>query len=243
MRKAITALVVGLAALASTVGAPARSTVPTASCAKADLNLVNAGELTIGTDNPAYDPWYGGGSPKGSKWKINDPSTGQGLRVGGRVRRREAARVCAERGHSGSTRRSASPTRPARSRSTSTSTRSRTRRARAKVVTFSELVLRREPGDRRREGDEDRVRPHDRRPQAVQVRRRSSGRRATRTSRTTIKPSQQPSVFDTNDAAVQALKNKQIDGLVVDLPTAFYVTAVQVPNGLILGQFACSAGR
>ena len=31
--------------------------------------------------------------------------------------------------------------------------------------------------------------------------------------------------------AVQALKNKQIDGLVVDLPTAFYVTAVQVPNG------------
>ena len=32
-------------------------------------------------------------------------------------------------------------------------------------------------------------------------------------------------------------KNKQIDGLVVDLPTAFYVTAVQVPNSKILGQF------
>ena len=43
-----------------------------------------------------------------------------------------------------------------------------------------------------------------------------------------IKPSKQPAVFDTNDAAVAALKNKQIDGLVVDLPTAFYVTAVQV---------------
>ena len=52
-----------------------------------------------------------------------------------------------------------------------------------------------------------------------------------------IKPSKQPAVFDTNDAAVAALKNKQIDGLVVDLPTAFYVTAVQVPNGKILGQF------
>jgi len=36
---------------------------------------------------------------------------------------------------------------------------------------------------------------------------------------------------------VLALKNKQIDGLVVDLPTAFYVTAVQVPNSKILGQF------
>jgi len=52
-----------------------------------------------------------------------------------------------------------------------------------------------------------------------------------------IKPSKQPAVFDTNDAAVQALKNKQIDGLVVDLPTAFYVTAAQVENSRILGQF------
>ena len=39
-----------------------------------------------------------------------------------------------------------------------------------------------------------------------------------------------------------ALKNKQIDGLVVDLPTAFYVTAVQVPNGKILGQFENHGG-
>jgi polar amino acid transport system substrate-binding protein len=52
-----------------------------------------------------------------------------------------------------------------------------------------------------------------------------------------IDPSQKPSVFDTNDAAVQALKNKQIDGLVLDLPTAFYVTAAQVPNSKIVGQF------
>lgn len=51
-----------------------------------------------------------------------------------------------------------------------------------------------------------------------------------------IKPSQSPSVFDTNSAAVQALKNKQIDGLVVDLPTAFYMTAAQLDNGVIVGQ-------
>ena len=52
-----------------------------------------------------------------------------------------------------------------------------------------------------------------------------------------IKPSSKPAVFPSNAGAVLALKNKQIDGLVVDLPTAFYVTAVQVPNGKILGQF------
>ena len=40
-----------------------------------------------------------------------------------------------------------------------------------------------------------------------------------------IKPSQSPLAYDTNDLAVQALKNGQIDGIVVDLPTAFYVTA------------------
>ncbi|MDP9222171.1 MAG: ABC transporter substrate-binding protein [Actinomycetota bacterium] len=52
-----------------------------------------------------------------------------------------------------------------------------------------------------------------------------------------VKPSQGPAVFNTNDLAVQALKNKQIDGLVVDLPTALYVAAAQVKGGLVVGQF------
>src|SRR5207249_4878613 len=52
-----------------------------------------------------------------------------------------------------------------------------------------------------------------------------------------IRPSSQPRVYDTNDKAVFALKTKQIDGLVVDVPTAFYVSAVQVPNSTVLGQF------
>jgi polar amino acid transport system substrate-binding protein len=52
-----------------------------------------------------------------------------------------------------------------------------------------------------------------------------------------IKPSKEPSVYNTNNDAISALKAKQIDGIVVDLPTAFYVTAVQVPNATIVGQF------
>ncbi|RNI25515.1 ABC transporter substrate-binding protein [Flexivirga caeni] len=51
-----------------------------------------------------------------------------------------------------------------------------------------------------------------------------------------IKPSQQPAVYDTNPVAVQALKNHQIDGLVVDLPTAFYITSAQLSSGVIVGQ-------
>lgn len=51
-----------------------------------------------------------------------------------------------------------------------------------------------------------------------------------------------PQVFNDNAAGVSALKNKQIDGLVVDLPTAFYLSAVEVPNGLIVGQLPTADG-
>src|SRR3954466_259221 len=59
----------------STTIATARSTN---ACAKSNLPLVKAGKLTIGTDNPAFPPWFAGGTPGGSKWKVNDPSTGKG---------------------------------------------------------------------------------------------------------------------------------------------------------------------
>lgn len=45
-----------------------------------------------------------------------------------------------------------------------------------------------------------------------------------------------PQVFNDNAAGVSALKNKQIDGLVVDLPTAFYLSGVEIPKGIIVGQ-------
>ena len=57
-----------------------------------------------------------------------------------------------------------------------------------------------------------------------------------------IKPTEEPSAFDSNDIAKQALANGQIDGLVVDLPTAFYITAVELDGGLIVGQFTTSGG-
>jgi polar amino acid transport system substrate-binding protein len=52
-----------------------------------------------------------------------------------------------------------------------------------------------------------------------------------------LQPSQDPAVYDTLNDGVSALKAKQIDGLVVDLPTAFFITAAQVENSKIVGQF------
>lgn len=57
-----------------------------------------------------------------------------------------------------------------------------------------------------------------------------------------IQPTQQPYVFnDTNDAK-SALENGQIDGIVVDLPTAYYVTAVEFDKAKIVGQFPAQDG-
>ncbi len=53
----------------------------------------------------------------------------------------------------------------------------------------------------------------------------------------TIKPTKEPQVFDNNDLAIEALKSGQIDGLVVDLPTADFVTNVQVENAVAVGKF------
>lgn len=57
----------------------------------------------------------------------------------------------------------------------------------------------------------------------------------------TIKPTQSPGIYNTNALAIQALKNHQIGGLVLDLPTAFYVTSAQVPGATIIGQLPAGA--
>src|SRR5918999_3840013 len=51
-----------------------------------------------------------------------------------------------------------------------------------------------------------------------------------------IQPGEDPAVFDRNIDAITALKNGQVDGLVVDFPTSLYVTAVQVPKGTVVGR-------
>ena len=57
-----------------------------------------------------------------------------------------------------------------------------------------------------------------------------------------IQPTTEPQVFDTSNDVVSALKNGQIDAVVVDVPTAFYLTAVQVPEATTVGQFPAPGG-
>lgn len=51
-----------------------------------------------------------------------------------------------------------------------------------------------------------------------------------------ITPTTEPSVFNSNDDAKLALQNGQIDGLVVDLPTAYFISNVELDGGVLFGQ-------
>ena len=57
-----------------------------------------------------------------------------------------------------------------------------------------------------------------------------------------IQPSSDPQVFETSNDVVTALKQEQVDAVVIDVPTAFYLTAVQVPDAEIVGQFSAPGG-
>jgi polar amino acid transport system substrate-binding protein len=58
----------------------------------------------------------------------------------------------------------------------------------------------------------------------------------------TIKPSKQPKVFNDSNDVVTALKQSQVDAVVTDLPTALYITAAQVSSANVVGQFAAPGG-
>jgi polar amino acid transport system substrate-binding protein len=59
---------------------------------------------------------------------------------------------------------------------------------------------------------------------------------------TVIAPSSKPRVYNSNNDAVRALENGQIDALVTDLPTAFYMAAAQLDKGKIVGQLPSGGG-
>jgi polar amino acid transport system substrate-binding protein len=52
-----------------------------------------------------------------------------------------------------------------------------------------------------------------------------------------IQPESEAQVFNTNSDAVQALSTQQVDALVVDLPTALFLAAVEIDGGVVVGQF------
>lgn len=57
-----------------------------------------------------------------------------------------------------------------------------------------------------------------------------------------IEPNSEPQVFDTSNDVVSALENGQVDAIVVDTPTALYLSAAVIDGGVIVGEFSAPGG-
>jgi polar amino acid transport system substrate-binding protein len=226
-----------LAFVASGCGGSSKksSAPPSASCKVADLNLVKAGQLAVGTDNPAFPPWFGGTPPKGSTWKVSDPNSGQGFESA------VAYAVARKLGFSKSDvhwvvvpfEQSFKP--GAKNFDFDANQISFTP-ARAKSVDFSNSYYDVNQALVGLKGT-----PITTAKTTADVKKYKLGAQIGTTSydyiKNNIKPNQQPSVYNTSNDVNSGLKAHQIDGIVVDLPTAFYITAVQIPQATIVGQF------
>jgi polar amino acid transport system substrate-binding protein len=226
-------LALPLAALAITATATGGRSVSAANCP-----TVSSGALTIGTDNPAYPPWFGGN--EGHKWKISDPYSGKGYESA------VAYAVAKQLGYAPAKVKwtyvpFAKSFAPGKKSFDFDITQISYAPARAKVVDFSDSYYDVNQAIVVRNGT-----PIAKAKSIAALKPYKLAAQLGTTSYQFIKSKIGPKsikVYNTNDKAVFALKNKLVDGVVVDLPTAFYVTAVQVPNSKILGQFASTTGE
>ena len=234
---ALTALALALAATAT--GSPSSgSQVP--GCAPGSLDLVREGRLTLGTDNPAFPPWWGGGETR-RPWRVSNPYSGQGY---------ESAVAYAVAGQLGFRRNQvdwrhvpfAQSYRPGRKNFDWYMAQVSYTPERDRAVDFSNAYYYVSQSVVGREGT-----PIASARSRADLRRYRLGAQLGTTSYqyivNHIRPSTRPLAYRTNDLAVQSLANGQIDGIVVDLPTAFFVTAVQVDDGVIVGQLPSRGGR
>jgi polar amino acid transport system substrate-binding protein len=215
----------------------------TDACAKANLKTLTAGKLTIGADNPAFPPYYipEDPKPKDSPWELGYPPNGKGL---------ESA-VAYAVAHN-LTFSDADVTwvpapfnnviQPGPKAFDYYLTQVSNLPGREKVVDLSDgyfdihqavVALASNPISK-----------------VTTVAGLKPFKLGTQVGTTSLKaitdqiqPTPEPRVFDTLDAAVQALSGGTIDGVVADLPTTFYMRDAQLTGGQIVGSLPTPAGQ
>jgi polar amino acid transport system substrate-binding protein len=204
-------------------------------CAKESLNLLTPGQLTIGTDNPAFPPWFEGGTPEGSPWEINDPTTGKGFEsavayaVAERLGFSEDEVVWVEVPFNQSFR-------PGAKDFDFDINQISFRPARDQAVDFSDSYYDVNQAVVAVAGTPiaDVTSLTELQPFELGA---PIGTTSFEVIETVVQPDPDPAVFDTLNDAVTSLENGQVDGVVADLPTAFFIAAVQVDDGVVIGQF------
>jgi polar amino acid transport system substrate-binding protein len=216
-------------------GAEGTTTKAAASCDKGSLQTVNAGQLTVGTDNPAFPPWFEG---KGEfePWDPTTPPTKKGYEA------ETAYAIAHELGFTDDeVKWTAVPFeqsfKPGQKSFDFDINQISYLPARAKNVDFSDSYYDVEQALVAFESNPiSNVKSVDELKQyklGAQI-----GTTSLNTINDTIQPDKEPSVYSTNNDALSGLKAKQVDGVVVDFPTALYMAAVQLKGGKVVGRFA-----
>jgi polar amino acid transport system substrate-binding protein len=232
------------ASAAASPSAAASSSAPSPSadaCAKESLTTLTAGKLTIGTDNPAYPPYFQ--IPDGTAtapWELGDPTNGEGF---------EGAFAYALADELGFAETDVAWVVVPFDNSFAPG-------AKAFDIDINQVSFKPERAEAADLSD-----GYYTLNQSI-VALKANGLAAAKTiadlkafkfgaqTGTTsydtitdvIAPTAAGMAYTSNDDAIAGLTAKQIDGLIVDLPTAFFVTAAQVENSVIVGQFAPPAG-
>ena len=224
-------------ASSSAAASSSASSAATDECSPANLTTVTGGQLTIGTDSPAYPPYFVTDDPTKEN---GDPSSGQGF---------ESAVAYAVADGLGFTKDQVkwevvpfnSSYAPGEKNFDFDINQISITPERQKVVDFSDgyytvnqaVVALTDS-------------PIAKATTIAELQKANLGAQVGTTSakyiEDVIKPTNPAQIYnDTNDAK-SAMQAGQIDGLVVDLPTAFYITAAEIENSKIVGQFAAQEG-
>jgi polar amino acid transport system substrate-binding protein len=227
----LTLLALGCAPQASSTATDTSSTnsdQTPAQCAQG--KTLKSGTLTVGTDSPAYDPWF----------RHNDPTNGQGY---------ESAVAYAVAKQLGFDRSAVTWTKVPFNSSYAPGPKHfdfdinqiSITPARAKVVDFSDGYYDAAQAVIAVKGS-----PVASSTSLADLKKYKIGAQTGTTSLTAIRDQIQPDsdavVFQNTNDAKQALLNGQVDAIVADLPTAFYLTAAEIPKGTIVGQFQQTGG-
>jgi len=236
------ALVLSACSKSTPQESPAPASGSTPSCDVASLNLVTAGTLTVGTDVPAYQPWFAG-TGKQTPWNgvpsngTGNPYTGQGY---------ESAVTYAIADQLGFTKDQVAwvpvnfneSYKPGPKNFDFDINEVSVTPERATAVTFSDGYY-----DDNQALVANKGTPIASATTVAELQNYKLGVQVGTTSyqfvTDVIKPTKQPAVFDNSNDVIQALNNGQIDGYLVDAPTAYVNVLIgQAKKGVVVGQFA-----
>jgi len=225
---------------------PSSSSSPTVAasalnCTPANLNLLNPGQLTIGTSAPAYQPWFAGTGTYGP-WKAipsngtGNPASGQGYEAG------VAYGVAQQLGFTKNQVKWVpvgfnESYKPGPKDFDFYLAQVSVTPQRAQAVTFSDGYYDVNQALIARKGT-----PIAGATSIAALKSYKLGVQVGTTSydfvQNTIKPTQQPSVYDNSNDVISALNAGQVDGIVTDAPDAYVIVLVgEAKHGVVVGQF------